>query len=180
MFAFRLTLLLFSILGISVNAFAKINFQTQSDFLDSLLEEIENANIKNFTSISQAEVEEYIEDVKKLKKTLNNIEIEKSKNSEDETELQKLVDEYNRRIAELKKSYKFIMSKSSRKNCQNEFSNSRSNPISEEDSLNCEKRQRKIKDDRSFEPLELVEISGGIPTRMNSKNPAEILNKSEE
>ncbi len=161
--------------------FAKeLNFQNQFDFLDSLLKEIESTSKKNFTTVSQTEIEEYIEDIKKLKQALNNIKIEKSKTPEDETELQKLVDQYNQKIAELKKAYKFILSKSNKNNCKNEFSTSRLHSVFEVDPLDCEKKRRKIGDDKKFEPLELIEVTGDIPSKLNSEKSYDILIKNEE
>lgn len=173
--------LFFLVFSCSTNSIAGMNFQIQTDFLDELLEEIENTNTETFTTISQTEIDEYIEDIKKLKKALNNIEIEKSKANEDETELQKLVDEYNQRIADLQKSHRFIMSRANKKNCGNEFPTSRLNPISETDSLDCERKRRKIKDSRMFAPLEIVEVPGGISLSKSTdeRSPATLIKNGE-
>lgn len=151
------------------------NFKGQTAFLDSLLKELEK-KAKRFDENQKEDLDRYKGDIESLKKTLDNIDIENAKSSGNDEELKKLVDDYNAKMKELEKSYKFIMSKLKKQKHKTQYLPSKKASFSEIDSLNCQKKRRKIKDARQFKPLEIVELK---PTELETENGV-IISKPEE
>ena len=164
---------------------AKLNFsnlQGQKDFLNSLLKEVEKYNTKESAQkgadpkdgedAEQRELEKYKKDIKTLKKTLYSIEDENSKKESNNKVLQDLVDDYNKKMQELEKTYKFIMSKSKNAGAKDEYLSPKSHEVLTMDSLNSNKKSRKIKDS-AFKPLELVEFRNDATASDRPATPLE-------
>ena len=164
---------------------AKLNFsnlQGQKDFLNSLLKEVEKYNTRESTQkgsgskadedAEQRELEKYKKDIKTLKKTLYSIEDENSKKESNNKVLQELVDDYNRQMQELEKTYKFIMSKSKNTSAKDEYLSPKSREVLTMDSLTSNKKTRRIKD-IAFKPLELVEFRNDTSASDRPDTPLE-------
>ena len=162
--------LCFALLGNCI-ASTEINFQTQSDFLCSLLDEIEQTSLQNFSGISQEKVDAYIGDIKDLRSVLRNIKLAQNKQSENSDELHNLVDEYNRKMKALENSYKFIMFHLKKSKPEEKLPPSGTNTSSGMDSLNYEKKQKRLGDKKQFQLIELVEV----PSKTSSSGGAGML-----
>lgn len=131
--------------------------QSQSNFLDSLLDEIENRDISTLDKHSQDEIKKYQIDIYDLKKKLEDIRLEKEKNSqENNKEIEKLIKTYNKNLEQLKKTYQYLASKIKRNNYQNEFTTDSTHKAYCSDGLNYYKKRRRINETR-FVPLEVIE-----------------------
>ena len=157
--------LCFALLGNCI-ASTEINFQTQSDFLCSLLDEIEQTSLQNFSGISQEDLDAYVGDIKDLKSVLHNIKLEQNSD-----ELHNLVDEYNRKMKALEKSYKFIMFRLKKSEPEEALPTSSTNTTSGMDSLNYGKKQKRLGDKNPFQLIELVEV----PSKTSSAGGAGML-----
>lgn len=138
------------------------NIQGQRDFLDTLLAEVEktdNAKKSEQKQNEKSDIDRYKKDINTLKETLGHIEDETEKQKANDKVLQELVDEFNKKMKELEKTYKFIMSKYKKPKTKDEYLGARSHEIFTIDSLDYEKKRRKMKDVQ-FRKLELLEISG--------------------
>lgn len=152
--------ILISFLSIFQIVSANISLNSAVDkkkiFLDELQIEMEQ-NEKSATIEEKDQIDDCLGNIDLAKKALISIkqEQEKGKNK-DKKLLLDLVDEYNKKLNEIKKSYHFFKGKSTKELDNPEFSK-RSNSDSIE-SLNWEKRRRKNLNDSDFAPLEIVEI----------------------
>lgn len=136
------------------------NIQGQRDFLNALLVEVEKAEAKKKSdnkSANNSDLDKYKKDISTLKKTLEDIEDETAKQKANDKVLQDLVDEYNKKMKELEKAYRFVISKSKKSQKQDEYLGTKSHEVFTIDSLNYGKKRRKMRDVK-FRPLELVEI----------------------
>lgn len=133
--------------------------QNQSNFLDSLLEEIEKGDMSALDKNSQDEIKKYQIDIYDLKRKLEDIRLEKEKNSkESNKEIEKLIKDYNKNLEQLKKTYQYLASKVKRHNCKNEFTTDSSHKAYCSDSLNYYKKRRRINETK-FAPLEIIELN---------------------
>lgn len=141
-----------------------IKIQNQSDFLDSLLEELEDQDVSDFDENAKNEIKKYQSDIRDLKKKLKNIKLEKE-NQNSNSEIEKLIKNYNEKLQELKKTYQYISSKIKHNNCPNEFSTNRAYKADSSDNgLNYYKKRKR---NRDFVPLEIIEVdSDKSPTRI--------------
>lgn len=162
--------LCFVLLGNCI-ASTEINFQTQSDFLCSLLDEIEQTSLQNFSGISQEELDAYVGDIKDLKSVLHNIKLEQNRRSENSDELHNLVDEYNRKMKALENSYKFIMFHLKKSKPEEDLPTSSTNTSAGMDSLNYGKKQKLLGDKKQFQLIDLVEV----PSKPSSSGGAGML-----
>ncbi len=131
--------------------------QSQSNFLDSLLEEVEN--ISSLDKDAQEEIKRYQIDIYDLKKKLEDLRLEKEKKSqENNKEIEKLVRDYNKNLEQLKKTYQYLASKIKHHNCPDEFATDSSHKAYYSDSLNYYKKRKRINEIR-FVPLEIIEFN---------------------
>lgn len=151
---------------LSIVVFASVTFaysidsaklQSQSNFLDSLLEEVEN--ISSLDKDAQEEIKRYQIDIYDLKKKLEDLRLEKEKKSqENNKEIEKLIKDYNKNLEQLKKTYQYLASKIKLHNCPDEFTTFSSHKAYYSDSLNYYKKRKRISETR-FAPLEITELN---------------------
>lgn len=135
--------------------------QSQNNFLDSLLDEIEEENISSLDKNAQDEIKKYQIDINDLKKKLEDIRLEKEKNSQESNkEIEKLVKDYNKNLEQLKKTYQYLSSKIKRHNCSDEFTTDSSHKAYCSNNLDYYKKRKRISETK-FAPLGIIEVNSG-------------------
>lgn len=133
--------------------------QSQNNFLDSLLDEIEEENISSLDKNAQDEIKKYQIDINDLKKKLEDIRLEKEKNSQESNkEIEKLVKDYNKNLEQLKKTYQYLSSKIKRHNCPDEFTTDSSHKAYCSNNLDYYKKRKRISETK-FAPLGIIEVN---------------------
>ena len=152
---------------------AKLTFssiQGQKDFLTSLMNEVEKETNRHSykNKENKKNIDEYKKDIAKLQERLANIEIENSKEKSDTKLLQEMVDEYNKKMKELERTYRYIIAKSKEKDTKDEYIEPGNHEIMAIDSLDYGTNTRKIQR-KEFKPLEIVELNKA--SRVEQQNP---------
>jgi len=149
------------------------NIQGQKDFLNALLTEVEKSDLskKKNKKEDNSDIAKYKKDINTLKYVLAQIGEETAKQKANNKVLQDLVDDYNQKMKELEKTYRFIMSKSKKPKKQDEYLSSKSHEVFTIDSLDYGNKRRKIKDVK-FRPLELVELNHSAKVENSAPLPS--------
>ena len=182
MLARVLFILLPLVFSFNSEAVLKLNLETQKDFLNSLYDDFEKLKYKKQKSDTNKdeedeqnnEIDQYQNDILTLKNTLITIEEATSQKNANEKVLKELVDEYNKKMEELEKNYKFILAKSKRAKPDDEYLSSRANGVQTIVSLQCNRNRKRIGDMKKekFQPLELIEVRNDA-NKVEQKMPIE-------
>ena len=146
------------------------NIQGQKDFLNALLTEVEKSDLskKKNKKEDNSDIAKYKKDINTLKEALVHIEDESAKQKANNKLLQDLVDDYNKKMKELEKTYRSIMAKSKKSKKKDEYLSTKPHEVFTIDSLDYGKKRPKIRDIK-FRPLELVELKSA--SAVDSKAP---------
>ncbi len=165
----------------ALNLEAKLSFSNlegQKDFLNSLYNEFEKLKSQKPKSDNDddkeknKEIDKYKEDIMTLKKTLINIEDATNQKDANGKILKELVDDYNKKMEELEKNYKFFLSKSKKAAPDEGYLSSKTPGVQTMDYLRHNNKRRKIGDTK-FQPLEIIEIDNSASKIEENKMPLE-------
>ena len=181
MFARFLLVFFFFAFSFNSEANLKLNLENQKDFLNALYDDFEKLKYKKSKDDKNEddeddehdkEIDRYKKDIKTLKKTLITIEEATSQKDAKKEVLQELIDDFNKRMKELEKNYKFILAKIKKNKSNEGYLSNKSHEVQTIDYLLHNNKRRRM-GDKKYQPLELTEINNSAAGTEYKKMPTE-------